>query len=556
MNDLHKHKSRMSKLRKIKNRSHLSSVPSEQEVSGNQHLKGDIDSKFVERIDASTYYSDKIRNLDTSVSKAEVNALLKTLDDDIDPMDHILEPVFLSLFDGTMRAFKVGAKQGITASRLYGECKSFSYDNPNNSIMLDSYTEHLNEKENIATYGDTATYNKGKISRHGIELNMRDGKKMGDVKDRHFQGEHTATDGYGGSKEIYESGTHAKGVDKKNQSTEIDHVVPCAEICNNLKKNKALTDTDIKDIINIDENLMATSMENNRGSTIGKFDKSQVELQKEVDQGFVNESGDLTSEQLEVRKNMVGKMEKAQGAMDKKTNQKVINNLKGNKDVQKRMATDASDAAANQSLGDVIIFMIKPLYYELKDCFINGIEEGVDASSFKAALSIRVTRMKNFVIEQAGNVLKNGVFSFFKNFVSMLLEGIVNCFVGVFKSIFRIVKEGFKALMQIVPILRDKNKSMAEKGDAILKLAASSLTIFASIGIESWLNSAGLGEPLSIIISSVLTAILTALTMYLLDKVDIFGLKEEARLSRIDEILSLRIEETKDEMFSMVRALS
>lgn len=292
---------------------------------------------------------------------------------------------------------------------------------------------------------------------------------------------------------------------------------------------------------------------------------------------------------------MVKEMDSAQQAIDTKTNQTVITNfveseksfqnrtekeyralkakqgrevdekelkqhvdekLKGRKEVRSNISNDAYNSAANQSLGDVIIFMIKPLYYELKDCFINGIEEGVNVNSFKSALSIRVNRIKAFVMKKAGDTLKDGLFSFFKNFLSMLLEGIVNCFVGVFKSIFRMIKEGFKVLMQIAPILQDKSKTMAEKGDAILKLAATSLSIFASIGIESWLNSTGIGEPWSIMISSVLTAVLTSLVLYLLDQLDLFGLKKEARLNRIDEILELRAGKTKEEMFSMVRVLS
>ncbi|RBW63761.1 hypothetical protein DS893_17770 [Vibrionales bacterium C3R12] len=597
MSDLHKLKARRAKLRKLKERSHIRMVP--QNVEGNRYLQSEVDEEALAFSDMSKEYSERIRNFDTSVSKEDVNALLKTLDDQIDPMDHILEPVFLSLFDGTMRAFKIGTKQGITASRLYSECKSFSYDDcSNNGLMLDSYTEHLNERENIVAHNEKTKYTGGvleNISDDLKNLNMRDGSKMSAVKKEHFKGGSTAIDGYGGNKEVYENSTHAKGVDKKSQRTEMDHIIPCAEVCNKLKKNKALSSSDIKDIINIEDNLTATSFENNRGKGIGKFDKSRDELQREVDQGFVKEKGDLSDNDLQVRKNMVSKMDSAQEAINAKANKTVMNNfvgseksfkertekeyrelkakqgkkidevdlnnhvdekVKGRKEVRANMSKDAYDSAANQSLGDLIIFMIKPLYYELKDCFINGIEEGVEVHSFKKALLIRINRIKNFVMKQAGNVLKDGAFSFFKNFVSMLLEGIVNCFVGIFKSIFRMVKEGLKALMQIVPILQDKNRSMTEKGDAILKLVASSLTIFASIGIESWLNSIGIGEPWSIIISSVLTAVLTALTMYLIDKMDIFGLKEEARLNRIDEILSLRIEETKDEMLSMVRALS
>ena len=69
------------------------------------------------------------------------------------------------------------------------------------------------------------------------------------------------------------------------------------------------------------------------------------------------------------------------------------------------------------------------------------------------------------------------------------------------------------------------------------------------------MSSAGIPETFSIIISSILTAILTTLSMYLLDKLDLFGVKEEVRLGRIDEILSLKMSETEQEMFSMVNSV-
>lgn len=359
MSDLHKLKARQARLRKLKERSHIRVVP--RNVEGNRHLQSEVNEEALVFSDMSQEYSECIRNFDTPVSNEEVNALLKTLDDQVDPMGHILEPVFLSLFDGTMRAFKIGTKQGITASRLYSECKSFSYDDPKHSgLLLDSYTEQLNERENITQHDSQSSYHQGEISRDGSTLKMRDGNKMSAAKERHFDGNSTAPDEYGGEGAIFAHKTHAKRVDKYQQRTEIDHAVPCAEICNNLKKNKALTDSDIRDIVNVDENLVATSAKNNRGVTVGKFDKSQAQLQKEVEQGYVEDAKGnrhyLSDDELEVRKNMVGKMGHAQEAMDKKTNQKVLDNLKGNKEVQKRMASDATDAAANQSLGDVIIY--------------------------------------------------------------------------------------------------------------------------------------------------------------------------------------------------------
>ncbi|TMO45623.1 hypothetical protein CWC25_05785 [Pseudoalteromonas sp. S4389] len=597
MDNLDKFKKRREKLLKIKERAHLREVP--KSVYNNRFLSGEIDQNTLAMSDLSSEYSERVLNFSSTPEKKKIIEILNSFDD-VEPVDHILEPVFLSLIDGTMRAFKVGTKQGLTASRIYSECKAFRYEKfEEPSQMLDSYTEHLNERENISEFDNRSVYKNGKLHRDGNELNMRDASKMSEAHKKHFDGENTAPDGYGGTKDIFENKARAKGFGKENQRTEIDHTVPCSQTCNELKKNKALSDSDIKDIVNIEDNLVATSYDNNRGKNIGKRDKSQTQLQKEIDQGYtIDSKGNksyLSDEQLQIRKNIVDKMAESQAAIDRTTNQKVVNNLfesnakfqdrekkeyleqkrkegkkvkeadvdnyikkklKEREKIRSKMLNDATGAAAHQSLGDLIIFIMKPLYYELNDCIRNGIENGVDTKSFKTALSIRLLRIKNFVVNHAVRVLKDGVLSFFKNFLSMLLEGIVNCFVGVFKSIFRMVKEGLKMLMQVGPILFDKNKTVAEKGDAILKLAVSSLSIFASIGIESWLNSVGIGEPWSIIITSILTAILTALIFYLLDKIDIFGLKEDARAHRVEEVLNLRIEDSKDEIFSMIRAIS
>ncbi|MEZ9537341.1 hypothetical protein AB4160_04005 [Shewanella sp. 10N.286.51.B8] len=560
MDDLHKLKARQDRLRRLQERSHLKSVPNS--IEGNRHLTGEVNTDFHAYADVTQELSKRILSFDASATSEEMNTLLDEITKEIDgdPKGHILEPVFLSLIDGTMRAFKIGTKQGITATRLYSECKSFSYDTPSkSSFTLDSYTENITERQNIAEYDATSSYGNGELTRGDSQINMRDGKKMNDAKDGHFDGNSTAQDSYGGEP-IYSYKKHAKSEGQSNQSAETDHAVPCNEVCNKLKANKGLTDNDIKEIVNVEENLVVTSRENNRGAKVGKFAKSQPQLEQEIKQGYAEDKNgkrtELTPEQIEVRKNMVNKQNTAQKAMDSETNKKVADNLVNNKNVQKKLSKDAVEAAGHQSIGDAILFIIKPIYFELQDCLIKGIEDGVNASSFKEALTIRVNRIKSFAVSQIGNELKGGVFSFMKSFVSMLLEGIVNCFVGVFKAIARTIKEGIKILMQAIPILRDKNASSAQKGDAILKVAAGSLSIFASIGIEAWLDSLGLVEPWSILISSVLTAVLTALVMHLLDKMDLFGLKKEARLNRIDEILALKVEDTKDEMLQMVTVLA
>lgn len=515
-----------------------------------------VDLTFIAKNDVNTVYAARIKEFKLDVTRKEAISLIEAVSSG-SAIDNILEPVFLSLFDGTMRAFKIGTKHGITASQLYNECKSFTYESASKSIALDSYTESLNERENIKRFGEQSSYSNGDMTRGKQTINMRDGSKMNKVKEIHFNGNPRATDGYDGST-VYQSKKHAKSAGESTQTGEVEHIISCAEVCNQLKSNKALNVTDIKDILNDENNLLVTSMQNNRGAKTGKFDKSSKELEQEINQGYViDKQGrrkNLSEKDIETRKKMVSKMAEAQKKLDSATNSKVIKNITSDKEVQNILVKDAKDAAAEQSIGDVIVFIMKPLFYELRDCFLNGIEKGVKSNSFKSALKIRLDRMKTYILQQVEVLLKDGLLNFFRNFLAMLLEGILNCFVGIFKQVARMVKEGFKILLQIAPILVDKNKSFAEKGDAVLKLVASSLTIFASIGIESWLNSLGLGEPWSIIMSSVITAVLTALIMYLLDKLDLFSVNRTRQLQRLDEILNLKIEGSQEDMFKMINA--
>lgn len=556
MDTLQKHKNRMSRLKKIKQSSHLKEI--ETDHSDNLFLSQPLDEQFLKQADMREVYS--LHNIDYSITESEVQEFITELGNDAST-DNILEPVFLSLFDGVGRAFNIGIKQGITASRLYQECKNFDYKSSKITTGIDSYTEYNIEVKNIHSFNTTSKYSKGKLTRDGESTTqMRDGNKMNEYKDEHFGKNNIAIDAYNNNESIYKNKRHAKSKNNADQAAEADHVLSCAEICNKLKANKAINPEDIKEIINSEDNLAITSKHNNRGSVVGKFDKSQQQLQKELDQGFVeNKQGkkvQLSDKDRKSRQEMINKMEKAQQSVDRQVNDKVIDNIIKDSKTQKRLAGDALSSAGHMAIGEAVIILIKPLYFELKDCFQNGIEEGVGETSFKLALKKRLSRMKNYVLENAKTTLRGGVFNFFRNFLTMLLEGIVNCFVGVFKHIARMIKEGIKSLFQILPILRDSEKSASQKGDAILKLVVSSTTIFASIGIEAWLNSVGIAEPWSIILSSVLTAVITALMMYLLDKIDLFGVNKELKLKRVSEAIALKDKEVSEKFDNLILQLT
>jgi hypothetical protein len=510
--------------------------------SVNTHLSEKADTNRVNLCMTELQNANSIDWNSLKVSENEVDVFFNQFNDKGAAIEALIEPVFLSLIDGSMRAFRFGTKQGLTATRIYNECKSFSYDkgdyvNP----AVDRFTEHLNERNNIKEFDSKSEYKGGIFSRKGEEdLNMRDGSKMGEYKDSHFGGQDTAEDEYSPGENIYkdnktafeQEGMDPEGKERHPQSAETDHIIPCADLCVKLKSNKALNPNDIKEILNDDSNLAITSLDLNRR----KSDKTNEKLIEVNPEEYSNNQKEA----------MIQKSEEARAEITKKTNQKVVKNITSDLNVQSKLAKDATAASGHRAVGDAIIFFIKPLHYELKDCLINGIEKGVRSSDFKNALKIRVGRMRVFIEKNLKGMFKGGMQNFIKSFFSMLIEGILNCFVGIFKHIARAISEGTRIFIQAIPILNDSTKSAAEKGDAILKIVAFSSTALVGIGIESYLNTLGLSEPWSIIAASVISTVTMALVMYALEKIDLFSLKYEARRARIIEALELLKGETNE----------
>ena len=143
--------------------------------------------------------------------------------------------------------------------------------------------------------------------------------------------------------------------------------------------------------------------------------------------------------------------------------------------ISARIATSKSSgercgrASGHQSLGDLILFIIKPLYYELRSCLTHGIEAGVGASDFSQALSIRLGRMKDHILKNAVVLLKDVAVGFIKISCRCCWKGLLTASLACSKH-HADGKEGFKVLMQTVPILRDKHSSMAQKAMPFLSL--------------------------------------------------------------------------------------
>lgn len=343
---------------------------------------------------------------------------------------------------------------------------------------------------------------------------------------------------------------------KHDHQAEVDHIVPLKQIHEQLKGNYALTDEDIRDIANRDTNYALTSARINRGAGMsgagGKFDMTNSEF-VEDQRAREREGRPSLGLSEEAKENMLRMEKDAQRDINRDANKAILENITGqgrgnSSEIWGRSAANAASQSKDYVVGNVILYLIKPLYYEISDIFRNGLKEGVGADSTIQAFKIRFGRVKRYVLENALAFLGDNVWEFVKGFVSSLIEGIISLFIGIFKQILKVVKEGILVLMRSCSILFGKaswSMSPAEKGDAIIKILGGSVIAICGIGIEALLNKIGIMEPWSVILSTMLSGIASTLFMLVLDRIDLFSVKAERRYQRVEEIFDERIQDIR-----------
>lgn len=504
-------------------------------------------------------------------------------------IDNVVTPVLSTVVDSVlaMKCFKgVSRKIGLSAERVIQECQSFNYDGQVAFLMPDSFVESKNNKQVQQLWGkknrsqylrylyqDTDAmnqYKKGKIRENSGRVNMEDEYRL--------------------TKDItgYKATADKRRNDPKNEhNAETDHIIPLNTVFSELQNNSALSDGDIKQLANQDYNFAVTGrMVNNP-----KRDMSNTEFIKEQDrrkkEGLPFVELDKTQ-----RANMIRMEKEAQQAINNKVNKTVLKNIKGagRADRAERKAAmeaeqnrlgrtltkeerDAVDIqlarqkannihlgntknAGKQSLmyfaGNVVLLVMKPLYYEIKDIVMNGLQNGVFAKGIKKALSIRFGRVKEYVWNYISSqkAMLGSLYDMLKDFISAFIEGIIGMFVGVFKKILRVLKEGVKIGMQAYSTLfgeESMNKTAAEKGDAIVKLLGGSVVTLCGIGINALLEKLPmLNEEGREVISTLFSGLASILLFYALDKADLFNVKKDKREQRLNEVFEMRIAEIKE----------
>ena len=253
---------------------------------------------------------------------------------------------------------------------------------------------------------------------------------MNDYKEKQRHGEKKIKDEYTGKDNLYVSQNNMP--DNYNDEThrkqaQPDHIVPLKQLHEQYKHNYALDDSDLKRIANSESNLAITSAEINqvkRDMTNKQYIEWMDEHGKPLDENtkkIMLQKQKEATKSIEsdvnktVAKNLVGK-----GQVDEKAMKNAVNEFKENNgqapteeqrnqieqnlikkktnEIRGTAVKNAAGQAKDYAVGNLILFIVKPIYYEISDIFKNGLKEGVGADSGSQALGIRFTRVKKYVM--------------------------------------------------------------------------------------------------------------------------------------------------------------
>ena len=428
-------------------------------------------------------------------------------------IDNLVSPMLLSVADGLVKHPKLNGtfrKTDITPLKLVKEVNTFTYEQHSakdidNNVFLTQAEKTYYNNEKLGVDKDGKKYNK---NYHRNEIY--------DIKSRNKTREE-------------------KGLEKDEViGKDMDHVNPINHLRQKYQNNPYLYRDDIAELVGMSENEEYINSSLNRS----KGDKTWSEY---IASRPKNENGDILDNKGNI---LLTKNEQEQKIkLQEETTR--AQNIESAKMMTKNIGL--------KGLGDIIILLLKPIWFEIKDMFKNGILYGFDTNDKIEAFLLRLKRVTKFINDNILNTLGDTLKDVLGNFIPMLISSLAKIVPEMFNKITQVISDGFMAIKEAFKIMMkpDSEVSQAQKADAITKIIASAVVPILIFSFEEtvltslkFLDKTPL-EFLKDVAMIILSGLATTLVVWLLDQIDLFSVKGEKRLARVKEIFELRIETIK-----------
>jgi hypothetical protein len=205
---------------------------------------------------------------------------------------------------------------------------------------------------------------------------------------------------------------------------------------------------------------------------------------------------------------------------------------------------EAGKMGLQQAFGLLLVEFFSASFDEISDAYKHGFRDSLNGERFFDALRARLSRVSSRVAAKWKDALlafRDGALS---GFLSNLVTALINMLFTTAKRTVRVIREGILSIMKAVKVALFPPEGMreGEAADAAMKLIATgtvvSLGLIAEESVEKsialFLNStvpllAPYASTVSAVIVGAMTGIASALVVFGLDSLDIFGVNERKR---------------------------
>jgi hypothetical protein len=209
------------------------------------------------------------------------------------------------------------------------------------------------------------------------------------------------------------------------------------------------------------------------------------------------------------------------------------------KEVVSSGSSEAASLGVQQAIGLLLHELASGLVDEARDFFRRWRGGTLSAGVFRE-LKAGFQRLGRRVISRWDDALKAFVDGGISGFISNLVTFVINCFVTTFKRVVGIIREGALSLLRAFKLLLFPPEGMTrqEAAHEATKIVAAGLAVAAGLGVEEFVSKslmillpllAPLADSIATVIVGILTGIGAAILVYLLDKIDFFGVNRKRK---------------------------
>ena len=307
-----------------------------------------------------------------------------------------------------------------------------------------------------------------------------------------------------------------------NVKMEVDHVIPLKELH---EQGGFMLNPEEKEALGNDpNNLVLTTQDNNRK-------KGDRRLE---DQGFDGKQTRHTIKKTDSVKDQIPK----------------------GLDFAQRAAEDGVKTGNKQGQQQALAFLVSELIWavfaEVKDVFENGWKRGDYNANWLESLRKRLNRVMRYLLNRWKGIAASFGTGWLSGFLSATITALLNMFVRTSKNMVRIIREGFVSIMKAIKVLLfpPEGMSLSQAAHEATKIFATGLVVTG--GILAGEAIAGklpmFGDILGPVLGGLISGLGSLFVVFMLDKLDLFGVNFDERHAFIMGTLEGRISEATREI--------